>query len=314
MSGARPMPGGTSSPPQFVGMTPMTAPFSSMSSQSPIVLPMTPPQNRCALRRLNEKPSASNNIMSTCARPSCAAHAKMSEFMKSDRSIGRISRRPPSSQNVAEAMCLQGLASWMTMFRVGESLADVNKTWRSAKIVRRVAPFWILPPDASRSSSSRSVIMMRMLSAVSAETRIKSCVDVESPTRTIKSRPMTISSSSMPRDARPSASFSFISAFSFVLVMTTTGATATDVEGGWIPMPRYFCLKLELHCVCARRMCAICATSRGVASFVPSTSVCPAVTTFVLPSLSDSMNVVTPSVMKPTKMAKTTRPDNSPRK
>ena len=60
----------------------------------------------------------------------------------------------------------------------------------------------------------------------------------------------------------------------------------------------WYCLRRNEHCT----------TARSVASFHPSISVCPSAATLVRPEASEFMNCDTASVMKPTRIAKTTKP------
>ena len=63
-------------------------------------------------------------------------------------------------------------------------------------------------------------------------------------------------------------------------------------------MSIWYCLRRNEHCT----------TARSVASFQPRIRVCPCAATLVRPAASEFMNCDTASVMKPTRMANTTKP------
>mmetsp|Transcript_13815 Transcript_13815/g.59114 ORF Transcript_13815/g.59114 Transcript_13815/m.59114 type:complete len:201 (-) Transcript_13815:501-1103(-) len=196
-------------------------------------------------------------------------------------------------------------------------------TYRSARDVRSVAPFWIVPSDSSSSTWSFSDIITKMAAARCAPTRSRSETSVGDPTRHMMSLPILVRRGFMPRSAKTLSSISCISFLSCWSVMITMLLAATLVEGGSTIMsnlnsgrsrgkkystpsvrrsfPIWYC----------RRKNAICTTARSVASFQPRIKVCPVSATFVLPDPTASRPASMPAVMKPTTMANTIKPKST---
>mmetsp|Transcript_96996 Transcript_96996/g.277544 ORF Transcript_96996/g.277544 Transcript_96996/m.277544 type:complete len:245 (+) Transcript_96996:1595-2329(+) len=212
----------------------------------PIIEPTLPsgPTISEAPRHRMAVPSRSMTFMSTSLMPGSATDKKRRRFRKRDRSMGNTNLLFVTGlEKHAASTNRHSVARWSTirtLFVAAIPRSLSRRCWafrlpittfRSARMVRIVAPFFTRPSDSSSSSWSFSVIIAMIDVALCAFTRTRSWILQGFPTRHTMSHPIRVRLGSIPRSAIASPSISSISSLVWSLAMTTTGDLATGLDG-----------------------------------------------------------------------------------
>mmetsp|Transcript_27691 Transcript_27691/g.56851 ORF Transcript_27691/g.56851 Transcript_27691/m.56851 type:complete len:243 (+) Transcript_27691:2375-3103(+) len=236
----------------------------------------------------------------------------MTVLMSLLRSMGYTQREPEGDTKHALSInghvCCSCTTTRRSLLNVSKGFPLERNKLRSASNERMEAEFEMRPLEYSLSASSTDVICRAIEVARCAATRMRSWVEVGSPTRMITSRPIFVRCDLMRASLKARAKMTSISILVNWLFMSTTLYLATGDEASMRNHGNKRLGHVSFSIRYTRRRKAIWHTRRGVELFQPSMSVWLLSTTLVLPLICSSMVADTESVTIPIRTATTSSP------